>query len=74
MKKLNLNTLFAQSLNNKIENMIKGGGPNDDCICVCGCRKDGVYNYEFNSENGKANMRAGKASPGGGTPYSPPQH
>lgn len=54
--------------------MIKGGGPDDDCICVCGCLKDGVYNYEFNSENGKANMRAGKASPGGGTPYSPPQH
>jgi len=72
MKKINLNNLFKQSLNNKVKSMIRGGesGQNDCGICGCACKQNGNYSQQFNVTNGNSNKVQGKASPAGGILYS----
>jgi natural product precursor len=59
MKKMKLNALENQSLNNKEMNAVRGGDG-----CGCGCNYAGTEGGSSTSDNASANNAGGLTSPG----------
>jgi natural product precursor len=61
MKKMKLNALESQSLNNKEMNAVRGGEPGDCCACGCNYANQGGSST---NDNARANAAGGLYSEG----------